>query len=74
MKTMDNGIVDSPSNCNAQLVIVSSPLPLRSKSTTLAHIWGSFGDSRFSCKLYDIQSSSLPYGVVKIFFKTFIAI
>jgi hypothetical protein len=28
-KTMDDGVVDSPSNRNAQLVIVSSPSPLR---------------------------------------------
>jgi hypothetical protein len=68
MKTMDDGIVDSPPNRNAQLVIASSPSPLRAKSMKPARIRGSFGDSRSSCKLYDIPSSSLPSGMVKVFF------
>jgi hypothetical protein len=73
-KTMDDGVVDSPPNRNAQPVTVSSPSPLRAKSTTPICIRESFGDSRSSRKLYDIQSSSLPSRVVKVFFKTFIGI
>jgi hypothetical protein len=74
IKTMEDGIVDSPPNCNAQLVTISSPSPLRAKSTTPARIRGSFGDSRSSRKLYNIPSSSLPCGMVKVFFKTFIGV
>jgi hypothetical protein len=70
-KMMEDGVVDSPPNRNTQPVIVSSLSPLRAKSTTSVQIRGSFGDSRSSHKLYDIPSSSLPCGVVKVFFKTF---
>jgi hypothetical protein len=67
-KTMNDGVVDSPPNCNAQSVTVSSPSPLRAKSMTTARIHDSFGDSRSSRKLYDIPSFSLPSGMVKVFF------
>jgi hypothetical protein len=70
-KMIEDGIVDSPPIRNAQYMTISSPSPLRAKSTTPARLWGSFGGSRSSCKLYDIPSSSLPCGVVKVFFKTF---
>jgi hypothetical protein len=73
-KTMEDGVVDSPPNRNAQPVTISSPSPLRAKSTTPARIRGSFGDSRSSHKLYNISSSSLPCGAVKVFFKTFIGV
>jgi hypothetical protein len=73
-KMIEDGVVDSPPNRNAQPVIVSSPLPLRTKSMTPACIRGSFGDSRSSCKFYDIPSSFLPCGVVKVFSKTFIGV
>ena len=37
-KTMEDGVVDSLPNCNALLVKVSSPSPLRAKSMTPACI------------------------------------
>ena len=39
-KTMEDGVVDSPPNRNAQLVTVSSPSPLRAKSTNPAYMLG----------------------------------
>jgi hypothetical protein len=68
---IEDGIVDSPPNCNVQPVTVSSPSPLRAKSTTSVYIRGSFGDLRSSRKFYDIPSSSMPYRVAKVFSKTF---
>jgi hypothetical protein len=73
-KMMEDGVVDSPPNRNAQSVTVSSPSPLRAKSTTPASILGSFGDLRSSRKFYDIPSSSLLCRVVKVFSKTFIGV
>jgi hypothetical protein len=67
-KTMEDGVVDSPLNRNAQPLRVSSPSPLRAKSMTPSRIRGSFDDSRSSHKLYDIPSSSMPSEVVKVFF------
>jgi hypothetical protein len=69
-KTMEDGVVDSPPNRNAQLGRVSSPSPLKAKSTTQTRYLGSFGDSRSSRKLYNIPSSSSPSGVVKVFLRT----
>jgi hypothetical protein len=51
---IEYGVVDSPPNRNAQPMTVSSPSPLRARSTTPALIQGSFGDSRSSCKFYDM--------------------
>jgi hypothetical protein len=67
---------------NVQPVIVGFPSPLRAKSTTPACMLGSFGDSRSSCRLYNIPSSrlynipssSMSYGVLKVFSKTFTGI
>ena len=70
-KMIEDGVVDSPPNCNGQPLTVSSPSPLKAKSTKLVYIQGSFGDSRSSCKLYDISLSSLPCGVAKVFSKIF---
>jgi hypothetical protein len=69
-KTMEDGVVDSPPNRNAQPGRVSSPLPLKAKSTTQTRCPGSFGDSRSSRKLYNIPSFSSPSGVVKVFLRT----
>jgi hypothetical protein len=69
-KTMEDGVVDSPPNRNAQPGRVSSPSPLKAKSTTQKRCPGSFGDSRSSRKLYNIPSSSSPSGVVKVFLRT----
>ena len=69
-KTIEDGIVDSLPNHNAQPLRVSSPSLLKAKSTTKTHCPGSFGDSRSSHKLYNIPSSSLPSGVVKVFLRT----
>jgi hypothetical protein len=66
-ETMEDAVVDSLPNHNAQPLIVSYPSPLRAKSMTSAHMLGSFGDSRSSCKLYDSPSSSMPCGVLKVF-------
>jgi hypothetical protein len=49
-KMIEDGVVDSPPNRNAQPVIVNSPSPLRAQSTTLVRIQGSFNDSRSSHK------------------------
>ena len=73
-KMIEDGIVDSPPNRNVQPVIISSPSPLKAKSTTLAHMLGSFGDSRSSYRLYNIPSSFVPYRVLKVFSKTFTGI
>jgi hypothetical protein len=70
-KMIEDGVVDNPPNRTAQLVTISSPSPLRAKSTTLVRIWASFGDSR-SCR--NIPSSSLSCGVAKVFSKTFTGI
>ena len=72
-KTMEDGVVDSPPNRNAQPLRVSSLLPLKAKSTTKTHSPGSFGDSRCLCKLYNIPSSSSPSEVVKVFLRTYIS-
>ena len=66
-KTMEDGVVDSPPNRNAQPPRVSSPSPLKQKSITKTNRTGSFGDSRSSRKLYNIPSSSSPCGVMKVF-------
>jgi hypothetical protein len=71
---IEDGVVDSPPNRNAQPMTVSSPSPLRAKSTTRVHIRGSFGDLRSSRKFYNIPSSSLPCGVAKLFSKTCIGV
>ena len=67
-KTIEDGIVDSPPTHNAQPLRVSSLSPLRTKSMTPAHTWGSFNNSRSSRKLDGIPSSSMPSKVVKINF------
>ena len=69
-KPMEDGVVDSPPNRTAQPLRVSSPSPLKAKSTTKMRCLGSFGDSRSSRKLYNIPSSSSPSGVVKVFLET----
>ena len=69
-KTMKDGVVDSPPNRNAQPQKVSSPSPLKTKSTTQRRCLGLFGDSRSSCKLYNIPSSSSPSLVMKVFLRT----
>ena len=72
-KTMEDGVVDSPPNCKAQPLRVSSLSPLKAKSTTKMHCQGSFGDSRSSRKLYNIPSSSSPSGVVKVLLRNSIS-
>lgn len=69
-KMMEDGVVDSPPNRNAQPVRVSSPSPLKAKSTTKTLCLGSYGDPRSSRKLYSIPSSSSPSGVLKVFLRT----
>ena len=44
-KMIEDGVVDSPPNHNAQSVTISSPSSLKAKSTTPARLWGSFGGS-----------------------------
>ena len=73
VKTMEDGVEDSPPNRNAQPLRVSSLSPLKAKSTTQTGCLGSFGDSRSSCKLYNIPSSSSPSKVVKVFLRTSIS-
>jgi hypothetical protein len=69
-KMIEDGVVDSPPNRNAQPVRVSSPSPLKAKSTTKTLCLGSYGDPRSSRKLYNIPSSSSPSGVLKVFLRT----
>jgi hypothetical protein len=59
-KTMEDGIVDSPPNRNAQPVTISSPSPLRAKSTNPALMLGSFEDSRSFHKLYKLLPLPCP--------------
>ena len=69
-KTLEDGVVDSPPNRNALPLRVSSPSPLKTKSSTRTQRSGSFGDTRSSRKLYNIPSSSSPSRVVKVFLRT----
>ena len=71
-KMIEDGVVDGPPNRNAQPLRISSPSPLKAKSTTKMRCLGSFGDSRSSRKMYNIPSSSSPSRVVKVFLRTFI--
>ena len=73
-KMIEDVVVDSLPNCNAQPVIVNSPSLLKAKSMTLACIQGSFNDSRSFHKFYNILSSSLSYRVSKVFSKIFTSV
>ena len=73
VKTMEDGVVDSLPNRNAQPLKVSSSFLLKAKSTTKTHRPGSFGDSRSLRKLYNIPSSSSLSRVVKVFLRTIIS-
>ena len=68
-KTLEDGVVDSPPNRSALPLRVSSPSPLKTKSSTKTQRPGSFGDTRSSRKLYNIPSSSSPSRVVKVFLR-----
>ena len=68
-KMMEDGVVDSPPNRNAQPLRDSSPSLLKVKSTTKMPCPGSFSDSRSSHKLYNISSSSLLIRVVQEFLR-----
>ena len=72
-KTMEDGVVDSPPNCNAQPLRLNSSSQLKTKSTTKTHRPSSFGDLRSSRKFYNIPSSSLPSRAVKVFLRTSIS-
>ena len=72
-KTLEDGVVDSPPNCNVHPLRFSSLSPLKAKSITKTRRPGSYGDSRSSRKLYNIPSSSLPCGVMKVFLMTSIS-
>ena len=72
-KTMEDGVVDSSPNRNAQPLRISSPSPLKAKLTTKTRCSGSFGDSRTLRKLYNIPSSSSFTGMVKVFLRTYIS-
>ena len=69
-KTMEDSVVDSSPNRNAQPLRASSLSPLKAKSTTQRRCPSAFGDSRSSRKLYNILSSSSPLLAVKVFLRT----